>query len=427
MTKLRARIGRFEAPVDYGEIRPWLQRVRATGAGIVLVAALFSVLFDAPSAGFQAAMAAAVMAHAFLRARVPHSATEVLVIDALAVSIVFGGPNQTAAPLIAAAAYLIAASVTFGGLRSLMWALGSFGLSIVVRPFLPIPDSMVFPVAAEIVDWVTISVFLGALALTLMTAATEVFKAKRVQQAALSAERRASAIKNEFVSMVTHELRTPLTNIAGFAETLEETWQDLEPADVEEFLRIIVSESEHLKNLVEDVLAIPRLEAGRLLMDSTDFALRPATFKIIDLLFPEGGAKSASVSVDSKVIIHADPNRVEQILRNLFENARKYGGETVSVEAIPMGDQWQVIVSDNGTGLSTADQERVFKAFEQVTVGDSRTGSGFGLGLTVARHLVDAMGGRIWYEPGFPVGARFCFTLPAGQAKTGTEEVARVA
>ncbi len=424
MTKLRARIGRFEAPVNYGEIRPWLQRVRAGAAGIVLAVSMIGVFLDVPAAGIPVFVATAVLLHAVIRGRLPHSPTEVLIIDALAVSFVFGGDDPAQAPLIAAAAYLIAASVTFGGLGSLLSALMAFSVSISIRPYLPIADATTEPVAVAAIGWVAIAVFLGAVALSLMTAATEVFKAKRVQAAALEAERKASEMKNEFVSMVTHELRTPLTNIAGFAETLMDTWQDLEQADIEEFLRIIVSESEHLKNLVEDVLAIPRLEAGRLLLDSTDFALRPAAFKIIDLLFPEGGTRSASVSIGSNVTIHADPNRVEQILRNLVENARKYGGDTVSIEATPLGDEWQIVVSDNGTGLSTADRERVFGAFEQVTAGDARTDTGFGLGLAVARHLVDAMGGRIWYEPGFPVGARFCFTLPTAQEKPGTATAA---
>ncbi len=94
-----------------------------------------------------------------------------------------------------------------------------------------------------------------------------------------------------------------------------------------------------------------------------------------------------------------------------------------------MGDEWQIVVSDNGTGLTDADGERIFEAFEQVTSGDSRTDTGFGLGLTFSRHLIEATGGRIWYEPGFPVGARFCFTLPAAaeQTATATGAVADVA
>lgn len=237
----------------------------------------------------------------------------------------------------------------------------------------------------------------------------------------MAAERRASDMKNEFVSMVTHELRTPLTNIAGFAMTLSDTWRDLDPAEAEEFLQIIVTESEHLSKLVDDVLAIPRLEAGRLLVDITAFPLQPAAYRIADLLFPAGGERSATVSIGGSVWVNADPNRVEQVLRNLLENARKYGGDRVSVEAERREDQWLVVVADDGPGVPIEYRERIFGRFEQVPSGHTRLASGFGLGLSVVKHLVEAMGGEVWYEPGFPIGARFCFTLPAADERAAAE------
>jgi signal transduction histidine kinase len=427
VTKTRARIRRFEAPVDYGEIQPWLQQVRAVAATVILVVTAFGIYLGVADIELSAAMAAVVVVHSLVRRRTPHSATEVLVIDAVTISIALGVSDHAHTPLVAAAAYLIAASVAFGGLKTLFWALSAFGASIAIRPLLPIPGPTTLPFAGEIIGWVVVAVLLGGVALSLLAAATEVFKTKGVQAVALAAERKASQMKNEFVSMITHELRTPLTNIAGFIDTLQETWRVIPPDEVDEFLQIVVSESENLKNLVDDVLAIPRLEAGKLLMDPTDFSLRAATFKVVNRVFSEAGERSASVSIGSNVMVHADPHRVEQILRNLVENARKYGGDTVAIEAIPLGDEWQIVVSDNGHGLTDADGERVFEAFEQATAGDSRTDTGFGLGLTVARHLIDATGGRIWYEPGFPIGARFCFTLPAAREQSDTGAVAEVA
>ncbi len=420
MTKLRARFGRFEAPVDYGGVFPWVQRVRVGAALTILVTAAICGLLRVPGAIFPMTLAAVVAVHAGLRISRPHSPTEVLLIDAIVIGVGLGATLQTQAPLVAAAAYLIAGAITFGGLLPLFWALSAFTTSLVIRPYLPIPDLDTLSGAGEVALWITAAVFLSAVALSLMVAASEMYKAKRAQTEALTSERGTSDMKNEFVSMISHELRTPLTTISGFADTLHDTWQELPEADVDEFLGIIVSESEHLKNLVDDVLAIPRLEAGRMLLDPTDFSLRPAAFKIVDLLIPEGGESSASVSIGSNVVVHADPNRVEQILRNLIDNARKYGGASVSVEAVPFGDHWQVVVADTGPGLSPEDRERVFQAFEQVTSGDTRTETGFGLGLAVAAHLVDAMDGRIWYEPGFPVGARFCFTLPIGKQQQET-------
>ncbi len=416
MLDLRARIGRFEAPVDYGAIRPWLQRVRAVAALTVGIASSIGVLLDVPGAVFSAALAFAVMIHAMTRGRIPHSPIEPLVIDAVAIALGLGGSDHAHSSLIAAAAYLIAASITFGGISTLIWALGTFGATVAVRPLLPVSNPGELPPAGEAIVWLTVALFLVAVALSLTTAAAAVYRARRRHDEALAAERRASEMRNEFVSMVTHELRTPLTNIVGFASTLNETWQELPAEDITEFLAIITSESDHLQNLVDDVLAIPRLEAGRLVLDVTDFQLRPSAFKVVNLIFPEGGERSASVSIGGNVVVTADPNRVEQVLRNLLENARKYGGDEVSVDAIPLGDEWQIVVADTGSGLSIEDQERVFDAFDQGTTGYARSETGFGLGLTVVRHLVEAMDGRIWYEPGFPVGARFCFTLPAADA-----------
>ena len=109
------------------------------------------------------------------------------------------------------------------------------------------------------------------------------------------------------------------------------------------------------------------------------------------------------------------------MLRNLLENARKYGGPTSRIEADPTADDWMIVVSDNGTGHTRGpDRERIFERFEQLDTGDARSDGGLGLGLTITRRLVEAMGGRIWYEPGFPIGARFCFTLPVGTRHSGS-------
>lgn len=413
--------------MDYGEIRPWLQRVRSIAAGVVAAACGVGVLIDVPASWLPTAMAIVVMIHAQTRGRMRHSPIEPLVVDAVAIAFGLGVSDHAHTALVAAAAYLIAAAITFGGITATIAALSSFSFAIAIRPLLPLPDPQTLPASGEVIVWIAVFVFLSAVALSLTSAATAVYHTRGQQSAALDEVRKASEMKNQFVSMVTHELRTPLTNIAGFADTLGETWRDLPAEDVDEFLRIIVSESDHLKNLVEDVLAIPRLEAGRLLLETTEFQLRPAAFKVADLLFPETGDRRASVSIGGNVMVDADPNRVEQVLRNLLENARKYGGDQVNVEAIRLGQEWQIIVSDTGPGVPVEDRERIFSAFEQVTSGDSRTDSGFGLGLAVAKNLVTAMGGRIWYEPGFPVGARFCFTLPAAQAAPAAQPTSEVA
>ena len=408
---------RYDAPADYGALRPWLQRARAV-LGLVLVAVSVRALFQGmPLAWFPLLLTSIVVIDAVIRSRVASGIIGSLAVDAVAVALVLGGVGGAEPALVAAAAYLIAASIAFSGTKGLIATMSAFVGAMVLHALLPLPHIETIPQGGRLGVWLAVAIFLGAVMISLVAATAAVHEAREFQQTAHETERRAAAMRNEFVSMVTHELRTPLTNIAGFALTIHDNWADLDPGEVAEFLQIIVGEAEHLGNLVEDVLAIPRLEAGRLLLDITDFPLRPAAYKIADLIFPVGGPKSASVSIGGNVHVTADPNRVEQVLRNLLENARKYGGDQVTVEATLDGDHYLVIIADNGPGVPPSHRERIFQAFEQVGAGNTRTESGFGLGLAVTKHLVEAMGGRIWYEPGFPVGARFCFSLPASSAQ----------
>lgn len=421
----RALLERLAAPVDYGPIRPQIQRVRAGASMLVFTASAIAATLGVPGAWLPTVAAGALALHALTRGSTAASVTESMLVDAACLTAGLSMVEHTDQVLIAATAYFIAGALTFGGLRTLLVVLGGFGAAIVLGAALPLPPALPPGSPGEQILWLTVAVFLGGVVVSLISASGAVTAARKRQEQALVAERRAAEIKTEFVSMVTHELRTPLTNIAGFAMTLRDTWRDLGPEDAEEFLRIIVGEAEHLANLVDDVLAIPRLEAGRLLVETVDFPLQPAAFRISDLIFPAGGDRSASVAVSGRVWVHADPNRVEQILRNLLENARKYGGNEIRVDAAEHGDEWIVVVADNGSGVTPEHRERIFGAFEQVTAGDARSDTGFGLGLAVARHLVEAMGGRIWYEPGFPVGSRFCFSLPRAKAQPGiTEAVA---
>ena len=424
MTGFRARLERLAAPVDYEPIRPWIQRVRAGAAAIVAAACGVGVWLGITLAWIPAAAAGIIIVHALTRGRTSATPMESLVVDAICTVVGLSVVEQPEVVLIAAAAYLIAAAITFGGAHTLMGVLAVYGGAITLEPLASVPVLTTLRGAGEPVVWLTVATFLAGVAVSLTASTTAVAAARRRQEEALNAERRVSEMKHEFASMITHELRTPLTNIAGFAMTMRDTWRDLSPEEADEFLRIVVGEAEHLANLVDDVLAIPRLEAGRLLVEAVDFSLQPAAFKITDLLFPAGGERSASVAVNGHVRVHADPNRVEQVLRNLLENARKYGGSQIWVDATRRDDDWVVVVADNGSGVPVEHRERIFGAFEQVTTGHARTESGFGLGLAVARHLVEAMNGRIWYEAGFPVGARFCFSLPAAKERSAAVDAA---
>ena len=222
----------------------------------------------------------------------------------------------------------------------------------------------------------------------------------------------AHRIKDDFVAMVSHELRTPLTSIAGFADTLVESWHELPDEEVDEFLSIINRQAIYLGDLVEDVLVIPRLEADRLRFQPELFDLGDLIEDVAKMVFPNGGKKTSLVSLPDGVRVKADRRRVQQVIRNLMENARKYGGDQIMVEGFVMGDQYLIIISDNGPGVPDEETQKVFENFEQLSKGDAREATGIGLGLPIARRLARAMGGEVWYERRFPTGARFCYSLP---------------
>jgi len=254
--------------------------------------------------------------------------------------------------------------------------------------------------------------------IALLVAAVAILAAVRAVRAARGRERyatqsaeRARRMKNEFVSMVSHELRTPLTSIAGFTDTLLESWTKLPEDEINEFLTIINKQAVHLSELVEDVLVIPRLEAGRLRLDLESFDLAEIANDVTTAILPPGSARDAAVAIPGGVAVFADRRRVQQVLRNLVENAHKYGGDQILVEGSPYGEYYLVVVSDNGPGIPEPDVDRVFTHFEQLSKGDARSDKGIGLGLPIALKLARAMGGDLWYEHRFPTGSRFCFTI----------------
>jgi signal transduction histidine kinase len=232
----------------------------------------------------------------------------------------------------------------------------------------------------------------------------------------------AHRIKDDFVAMISHELRTPLTSIAGFADTLVESWKELPEGEVDEFLGIINRQALYLGDLVEDVLVIPRLEADRLRFNPELFDLGDLIEDVANMVFPNGGKKSSLISLPDGVRVKADRRRVQQVIRNLMENARKYGGDQIMVEGFVMGDQYLIVISDNGPGVPDEETQRVFENFEQVSKGDAREATGIGLGLPIARRLARAMGGEVWYERRFPTGARFCYSLPLRRRAVVSED-----
>ncbi len=403
------RVEARAAPVCYREVRTAARLSRGALGVVLLGLAAAGWALGIPGAYLKAAAAALIILHAVIDLPAANPLPS-LMIDAVLLCAAAGLADQAHGPIVGAVAYILSAAVLLLPRHLVPMVAVALAGGAALR-FLAFPSSAGGDHGALLAG-IESGMYLAALALLIVGAARAIAQARGHEAEALAAEQRAAVIKDEFATMVSHELRTPLTNIAGFALALKESWRTFDPAEVDEFLDVMCREADHLRALVDDLLVVPRLEADKLLIEPADFPLRPAAFRIAGLVFPPGGEKSVSVSVGGSVVVRADPNRVQQVLRNLLENAARHGGSQVSIEASFENAEWLVVVADDGPGIDPADRDRIFGAFEQGAA-HAASGHGLGLGLTVSQVLVEAMGGRIWYEPGFPTGARFCFTLPA--------------
>ncbi len=234
----------------------------------------------------------------------------------------------------------------------------------------------------------------------------------------------ASRAKSAFLASMSHELRTPLNGVLGYAQLLQAD-KRLAP-DQQERLRIVHQSGEHLLHMINDVLDLAKIEAGKL-------TLRPAPFALGDLLrdiaaahAPAAAAKGLAFSLESApdlpAWVEADAQKLRQILDNLIGNAIKFtarGSVTLRVAAADPGSSLLAFsVTDTGPGISAADQSRLFQAFEQAGA-DHAGPAGTGLGLAISRALVERFGGTLTLasEPGR--GSTFAFTLALPAVKPG--------
>lgn len=235
----------------------------------------------------------------------------------------------------------------------------------------------------------------------------------------ISELKRLEKVRRDFVANVSHELRTPLTSIKGYAETiLTEGSEDSESA--REFLEIILKHSNHMSNMVDDLLQLARLEARE---QSIEFksvnavdALNSAWLDCSSLA-GERSINLENLLPEEGVLVRADSEQLEQVFRNLLENAIKYGplGGTVTIacDFDPVMATFQV--TDQGPGIPIQDQPRIFERFYQVEKDRANHNDSTGLGLAICHHIIQNHGGRIWVESppqGETRGSAFFFTLP---------------
>lgn len=258
---------------------------------------------------------------------------------------------------------------------------------------------------------------------------------------------RANRMKNDFLANVSHELRTPLNAIVGFVDLLREgVYGDLSPRQVKPVERIEAS-ANHLRHLVDQILDLAKMAAGRLDVHSELLDIRPFILDVASEVESLVNEKSLSLSLamgSSLPRIKSDPTHLRQILVNLLGNAIKYtdsGSIVVKTRALPkpsaleqglpqlVAESHENVVSwlsvqviDSGRGIAAADQERVFEEFEQVDAGPRADSPhrGTGLGLAISRRLARLLGGDLLLESEPGKGSTFTLWLPVGELESGT-------
>jgi len=226
--------------------------------------------------------------------------------------------------------------------------------------------------------------------------------------------------KSEFLANMSHELRTPLNAIIGFSDVLAERMLgELNPKQAE-YLDDIRSSGQHLLSLINDILDLSKVEAGRMELTLSDFSLRAALSNGVSMVRERAVSHGIRLDlvVDEIDVISADERKVKQIVFNLLSNAIKFtpDGGTISVIGGLDGDHARVSVRDSGIGIATADQARIFEEFRQAAQRSDASAQGTGLGLTLTKAFVELHGGRIWVESEIGKGSTFSFTLPLGHA-----------
>lgn len=228
--------------------------------------------------------------------------------------------------------------------------------------------------------------------------------------------KRRDRLKNEFVSIVSHELRTPLTSIRGSLGLIVGGVAGQLPPRVQQMIEIAYNNSERLVNLVNDILDIEKIESGQMIFHLKKQPLLP----LLEQALEANKAYAEQYQVQfvlgenpPNVQVHADGNRILQVLTNLLSNAAKFSpkGDVVQITVSRHHDMVRVAISDNGPGIPEAFRPRIFQRFAQADSSDTRQKGGTGLGLSIARAIIEKHGGSISFETETGVGTTFFFEL----------------
>jgi len=217
---------------------------------------------------------------------------------------------------------------------------------------------------------------------------------------------------------MSHELRTPLNAVIGFSEVLLQRMFGALNDKQDEYLKDIHASGQHLLSLINDILDLSKIEAGRMELAAAPFHLPSALENAITLVRERAARHGITLQVDVDPRlgeIGGDERKVKQVVLNLLSNAVKFTpeGGRISLKASRTDGTVEIAVADTGIGIAPEDQATVFEEFRQVGSDEARKQEGTGLGLTLAKKFIELHGGRIWVESELGRGSTFTFTLPA--------------
>ena len=238
----------------------------------------------------------------------------------------------------------------------------------------------------------------------------------------------ANRTKSEFLANMSHELRTPLNSIIGFSDMLHEQAYGVLNQKQLRAAGNVSKSGKHLLNLINNILDISKIEAGKMELDYKNFELSSKLNTIRNLLSPIADRKNINIeiNIDSKLTsICADEDKFVQIMYNLVDNAIKFSYEDsfVKIEARKKGELVEISVKDTGIGIKTEDQNKLFKSFSQIDSFSSRKHQGTGLGLHLVKQIVQLHGGYVWFRSNLGEGSTFAFTIPVDSKNLPKEEL----
>ena len=227
---------------------------------------------------------------------------------------------------------------------------------------------------------------------------------------------KADRLKSNFLATMSHELRTPLNAIVGFADLLERQTAGPLTQKQERFVRHVKESSRHLLALIDDILDLSKIEAGRLDLKFESFSLSVAAEEVLSTLRPLAAAKEIDLTTDlgADLTLHADHIRVKQVLYNLLSNAIKFTPTKGSIRLVARSDATVIHISviDTGIGIPHEEHEAIFESFHRHLTPTHQVCEGTGLGLSITKLLVEQHGGKIWVESEPGKGSQFHVTMP---------------